>query len=264
MSVEVLVACVGQDDSLYEEMNLQTNAVFANQHDRYDYNVINKGNNILKIISTADRGVGKNRNIAIMHSSAEILLFADEDMIYKDGYPDKVINAFELQKDADIIIFELNYLNKFISDKRRIKKSKRAYLFNSLRYGAARIAIKRDALLKSNIWFSLLYGGGAPYSCGEDCLFIREALKKGLRIYTNPYVIADVKQNSSSWFDGFTDKYYIDKGVWLANAFPTMKYPLALYYAYKLKGSSDKSINSMLQLMISGIKSFTEEKKFSE
>jgi hypothetical protein len=37
-SIEVLVATMSQKDlSKYNEMNIQTDAVFANQDDRYDY-----------------------------------------------------------------------------------------------------------------------------------------------------------------------------------------------------------------------------------
>lgn len=260
-TLEVLCATMHQKDFLkIEEMNIQSDVVFANQADRYSYEELKFDGHTARMITSAQRGVGKNRNTALLYATADILIIADEDMVYKDGYADEVIKAFKNQKDADIIIFELNYLNRFVSDKRYISRIKRIHLINSLRYGAARIAIRRDSLIKSNIWFSLLYGGGAPYSCGEDALFIREALKKGLRIYSNPYVIADVKQEHSSWFNGFTDKYYIDRGVWLANAFPVMKYMLALYYACKLKGSSEKSITQMLKLMILGIKKFKEVK----
>lgn len=66
--IEVLVACMHQtDDSLYKEMNLQTDAVFANQCDKYDYQEYPQENGyIAKMISTPDRGVGKNRNKALL------------------------------------------------------------------------------------------------------------------------------------------------------------------------------------------------------
>lgn len=256
-NVEVLVACMNQiDDSLYVEMNLQSSAVFANQSNEYSFKVYRRNDSTIKLVSTADRGVGKNRNMAILHATGDYLIIADDDMVYKEGYVENVIKTFEENPKADIIVFELNYLNRFTKGRKPNKKVKRIHLYNSMRYGAARIAIKRESLLKSNIWFSLLYGGGAPYSCGEDALFIREAIRKGLKIYASPYIIADVKQEESSWFKGYNEKYYFDRGVWLANAFPIIKYPLALYYAYRLKGSSEKSVFQILMLVVAGIKSF--------
>lgn len=258
--VEVLVACMNQiDDSLYEKMNIQSSAVLANQSDEYSFKVYKKGDNTVKLVSTADKGVGKNRNIALLSATGDYLIIADEDMVYKEGYVGTVLQAFDQKPKADIIIFELNYLNRFTKGHKPNKKMKQIHLYNSMRYGAARIAIKKESFLKSNIWFSLLYGGGAPYSCGEDALFIREALRKGLKIYASPHVIADVKQEESSWFKGYTNKYYIDRGVWLANAFPVMKYLLSLYYTWQLRSTSEEFSTSQIARMIfKGIMTFKE------
>ncbi|MHB8077052.1 glycosyltransferase family A protein [Desulfosporosinus fructosivorans] len=262
MSVEVLVATMNQKDlSKYIDMNLSTGAVLANQDDRFAYVEETILGNQVKLITTSDRGVGKNRNNALMHASGDICLFADDDMIYEDDYEEIVRIAFDELPDAGMIIFNIETVGKETRTRRANQKIKRVHTFNALNYGAARIAVRREELLKKNIWFSLLYGGGAKYSSGEDSLLLTEAITKGMKIYTYPKKIANVKQETSTWFKGYTEKYYIDRGVWLANAFPVMKYPLALYYAYRLKGSSDKTINEMLKLMVFGIRSFKEVKK---
>lgn len=257
--VEVLVACMHQkDDSLYKEMNLQTDAILANQCDEYTYREYMQDNGcVAKLVSTADRGVGKNRNKALMNASGEYLLFADEDMIYEDGYEGMVLDAFNKKKDADIIVFNLIYLNRFTKGRKEEKKFKRVRFWNSMRYGAARIAIKRSALEKNCLSFSTLYGGGAKYSSGEDTLFIREALRKGLKIYYCPVVIAKVKQETSTWFNGYTDKFFIDRGVLIANAFPLLCHLFIYYFAFKLrKASKDHSFSKILSLMKKGIKTF--------
>lgn len=257
--VEVLVACMQRkDDSLYKQMNLQTDAVLANQGDEYSYREYFQDNGcVAKLISTSDRGVGKNRNKALMNASGEYLVFADEDMIYEDGYEKIVLETFEKKKKADIIVFNLEYLNKFISGKKPRTKFKRIRWWNSMRYGAARIAIRKDALDKAALSFSTLYGGGAKYSSGEDTLFIREALRKGLKMYYSPEIIAKVKQETSSWFKGYTDKFFIDKGILLANAFPKMCKILIYYFAFNLRNvSKQHSFLKIVSLMKKGIKTF--------
>ena len=259
--VEVLVACMHQkDDSLYQEMNLQTDAVLANQCDEYSYKEYRENNEcIVKLISTADRGVGKNRNKALMNANGEYLLFADEDMIYENGYEQIVLDSFKKKKDADIIIFNLIYLNRFTKGRKQRKIFKRVRIWNSMRYGAARVAIRKGALEKSSLSFSTLYGGGAKYSSGEDSLFIREAIRKGLKIYYCPSVIAKVKQETSTWFQGYTDKFFVDKGILLANAFPRLKFVLVYYFAYGLRNaSSNYSFLKICRLMRKG---FQEYKK---
>jgi glycosyltransferase involved in cell wall biosynthesis len=94
-SIEILVATMFQKDlSKYNEMNIQTDAVFANQDDRYDYleKVIN--GNTVKMITTAQRGLGNNRNIALSHAKADILVLADDDLVYMDDYKETLLNAF--------------------------------------------------------------------------------------------------------------------------------------------------------------------------
>lgn len=257
--VEVLVACMHQsDDSLYREMNLQTDAVLANQCDTYAYEEYRQADgNLVRLVSTADRGVGKNRNKALMHACGEYLLCADQDMIYVDGYANIVEEAFAKCPKADIIVFELEYLNRFTPARKKNKKFKRVHLWNCMRYGTARVAMRRNAIEKACLSFSPLYGGGAKYSSGEDSLFIRDALRKGLKMYASPLTIAQVKQEESSWFKGYTEKFFIDKGVLIANAFPVLKHLLRFYFAFGMrKLSKDFGFCRICKLMKQGFKEY--------
>jgi len=257
MNVEVLVACMHQkDDSLYEKMNLQTDAVFANQCEEYHFKTIMRGNKKLKIVSTSDKGVGKNRNVALLNATGDILLFSDEDMVYCDDYEIKIKAAFERLPQADAIIFNCSFSKNGIIYRTSCEKTKRVRIFNALKYGTCRIAIKRESFLKANIYFSQLFGGGARYSSGEDSLFIVDMLKKKLKIYTHKFVIGCTNKDKSSWFNGYNDKLYIDKGTWLANAFPFMKYFLSAYYAYRMRNTSERSMIQILSLIIKGVRSF--------
>ena len=257
--VQVLVASMHQkDDSLYKEMNLQTDAILANQCDEYSYKVfIEPDGNKVELISTADRGVGKNRNKALMNASGEYLMCADQDMIYVNGYEKIVTDAFVQCPKADIIAFNLEYLNRFTPARKEQKKFKRVHIWNSMRYGAARVAIRKGAVDNACLSFSTLYGGGAKYSSGEDSLFIRDAFRKGLKMYYCPTVIAKVKQEESSWFRGYTDKYFVDKGVLIANAFPKTKGILVYYFAYGMRNvTKEYTFFKILALMKRGFKEF--------
>lgn len=259
--VQVLVACMNQkDDSLYKEMNLQTDAVLANQCDEYFYkSYIKDDGNKVELVSSADRGVGKNRNKALMYATGEYLMCSDQDMIYVDGYDKIVEDAFKKCPNADIIVFNLEYLNRFTPARKEKGKFKKVHLWNCMRYGTARVAIRKSAIDKACLSFSTLYGGGARYSSGEDSLFIREAFRKGLKMYTSPVVIAKVKQEESSWFQGYTEKYFVDKGILIANAFPLMKNLLLYYFAYGMRNISDEyGFSQICKLMKKGFKEFKE------
>ena len=257
--VQVLVACMGQsDDSLYRAMNLQSDAVLANQCDIYEYReYIEPDGNCVQLVSTGDRGVGKNRNKALSFASGEYLLCSDQDMIYVDGYAAIVEDAFQKYPQADIIVFRLEYLNRFTPFKKESEQFHRIHLWNCMRYGTARVAMRKTSIDKACLSFSTLYGGGARFSSGEDSLFIRDALRKGLKMYTCPLTIAMVKQEESSWFKGYNDKFFIDKGILIANAFPWLKHLLVYYFAYGLrKLSTDYGFLKICRLMRQGIREF--------
>lgn len=253
-SIEMLIVTMNQKGvELYFSLGLKTKAVIANQTDNYCYEEFNIDGNIVKLVSTNDQGVGKNRNMALLNASADICVLGDDDLDYHPDYPKIISEAFDNLPDADIIVFDIMNLQ---NPNNRITNIKRVGLLNFARYGAVRIGFKRESILKANIWFSLLYGGGAKYSSGEDTLFLREALKKGLRIYTYPKKIADAKQDCSTWFTGYNAKFFFDKGILLANLFPVLKHLMGIYFAIRFRTTSQFSLRQSINYIFNGIKGF--------
>jgi hypothetical protein len=216
MKLQVLISTMHQTDhSLLGKMNIQSDAVIVNQCDRNEFEeFLYKGNSI-RFLSFGERGVGLSRNNALMRANCDICLFADDDVKYVDEYYKIIVQAFSENPNADIIIFNVTSTNPE-RPLHTIKNSSRVRLYNCLKYGAVSIAARTEKLKEANVYFSLLFGGGAKYSAGEDSLFIADCIQKGLRIYTFPEVIGCVSQENSTWYEGFTDKYFFDKGAFFA------------------------------------------------
>ena len=255
MDIEVLVATMGQKDcSLAEKMNIKTSAVIANQCGRWDYEEADGGR--IRMISTDTKGVGINRNLTLQHAKADILLFADDDVTYYDGTLQGVKDAFLQFPDADVIFFGLDMTrNGEVFDKRR-NKSRRIHLWNSLRYGAARMAIRREALLKHRLSFTVLFGGGCPYSSGEDTILIRDCFRAGLHVYAHDYVLGACAKDSSTWFAGYNEKYFFDRGAMVACAFPRAKHLLKWHFAIKSSRKTGIPVKTILKQMNRGIRAF--------
>lgn len=216
MKVQVLVAAMNQKDhNLLIKMNIQTDAIVGNQ---CDYNSVEKflyGGHVVQYFNFSERGVGLNRNNALMRADGDILIFADEDEKFNDGYADIVAQAYQKIPDADAIIFNITTVGSDVG-RREIKKISRVHLRNALNYGAARLTVRRDAIERENVVFHRQFGGGTMYSSGEDTLFIADLIKKGLKVYVYPANIASVDQSTSTWFEGYTEKYFYDKGALFA------------------------------------------------
>lgn len=213
MKVEVLVSTVNaKPRELIEKMKIDSDAIIINQCDHIGYEEIKHNGNIIKIYSFAERGVGLSRNNALMRATGDIILFADDDEVFEDNYAKKIVNEFKENKKADMIIFGINSVG-VDREAYYIEKTSRVHKYNSLKYGVVRFAIKLNKIRKNNINFSLLFGGGAKYGSGEDSIFIYDCLNKGMKIYTSPIVIGVVDFSESSWFNGYNEKYYFDKGA---------------------------------------------------
>lgn len=261
--LQVLVSTMNQKDfSLLEKMNIQTDAIVINQCNRFsEEKVIYKNNNVT-YYNFNERGIGISRNNAILRSTGDICLFADDDVCYVDGYRQIILDEFAKRPHADIILFNVPSTNPqrktyIISKYSKVKK------FNSLRYGAVKIAVRMDRLKKENIYFTTLFGGGAKYSAGEDSLFVYECAKKGMKIYTCPKIIGYVSQQGSSWFEGYTDKFFIDRGAFFCCLSNRWAKFLGLQFAirkYKMF-SKERKLGEIIKLINKGINDFRQEGK---
>ena len=249
--LQVLVATMHQTDlSLVEKMNLRCSAVIANQADREQIQT----QGAVKMITTATRGVGLNRNIALLAADGDILLFADDDMVYEDDMPQMVTSAFRDHPEADVLIFGIDITKDGRITERRRLKNRRIRLWNAMRYGAVRIAVRRQALLRHNIMFHQMFGGGCPFSAGEDSLFLKACLDHGLKVYGHEYSLGQCCKDSSSWFVGYNEKYFYDKGVLVRKLFPRSCHVMALYFAVHFKRSTELSVWQRVKLVYAGVR----------
>lgn len=262
LNIQALISTMDQTDfSLLEKMNIQTDAIVINQCDRNYIKKFKYKDKNISFFSFNERGVGLSRNNALMRATADIVIFADDDMEYVDNYEEIILSEFINNPEADMILFNVPSTNRS-RPTYQIEKKSRVRWFNSLRYGAVKIAVKTAEIRKSNVFFSLLFGGGAKYSAGEDSLFIAECLSKGLKIYTTPKIIGYVSQESSSWFEGYTDKFFIDKGAFFASLSGNLSYLLSIPFILKNKKKWKKtvSIRKAYKLMKQGIREFKYKK----
>ncbi len=255
VQLQILVATMGRRDlSLVEQMNIQCDAILANQTDCCCFTEEEKSFGRMRMISTTTRGVGLNRNIALLAASADIVLFADDDVIYCDGAPELVKAAFRENPKADVIVFSMDYTRGGQVIERRHLQTKRRHLWNAMRFGACAMAVRREAVLQHHLSFSQLFGGGCRFSAGEDSLFLRDCLRAGLRIYTHSNVLGQCSRDSSSWFAGYHEKYFYDKGALLQKLYPVMGRLLAFRYAYVYRKKSELSYWQRLKWIFRGLR----------
>ncbi len=214
MGVQVLVVTMNQQGAaLLEKMNIRSDVIVGNQCDINSIEEFDYRNKNVKFLNFAERGVGLNRNNTLMRADGDIVLFADDDVVYNDDYVEKVEAFYKENPNADVAIFNFETsrgdepLQDIVTKTERINKVK------ARKYGTFCVSARRDSLRKANIYFHLLFGGGAKYSCGEDTIFLQDCFKAGLKVYTCKETLGQVRHGESTWFSGYNEKYFIDKGV---------------------------------------------------
>ncbi len=264
MKIETLVATVGQQDrSLADRMNLRTDAVIGNQGVKKSVDAFFRGGLKITYLNTEERGVGRNRNLILQNSSADFCVLADDDMCFLDDYPQTVEKVVGECPDGDVFIFNL-YEKK--PKRYLIRKTSRVRWYNYARYGAARLVVRRQRLADAGIRFSLLFGGGARYGSGEDTIFLRDCIRKGLKVYAVPYFLAEIDQSAdSTWFHGYTPVFFRDKGALYACLYRVLwpAYIFRYLIRYRSRYRGEMRFFPALRNMISGAVGFIGDKKRS-
>ena len=260
MKIEVLISTMNENSiDCYKRFNLETDALIINQTDRNDYEEIDTGDFKVRMISTDTRGIGVSRNLAILNSKADILVFADDDEVFVSGYSKAIRDEFEKHKDVDFFIFKtIIYLNG--KEIVKVREEKDLKLYNSLRYGSVHFVFKKESIVRNNIFVSTYFGAGTDNGSGEDSLFLRDAIKAKLKLRTSMKLIAKVYNDDSTWFTGFDEKFFYDKGKLSKALFPRT---YRLYIEQFLRRHKEMTENINLKkarmLMLSGAREFGGE-----
>lgn len=213
MRLEVLLATIDQEsDSLLDDMKVKSDIIVCNQTNKKNgYKVYARNGCQVRWYDFQERGVGLNRNNALLRATGDICLVADDDVVYEENYVETVIKAFETNSKADVIIFN-TYLDNGES-RSNIKKAKRIHVHSCGRYGAYRIAFRRMSIIKHAITFNQLFGGGCMFTAGEDVIFTKTCIEKGLRVIAVPdCILRREYRRPSTWFTGHNPKFYEDFG----------------------------------------------------
>lgn len=231
MKLQVLVSSVNQEImTLADRMHLQTDAIIVNQTDHFGYEEYMHNGRRIQCYEFQEKGVGLSRNNALLRAEGDIVLFSDEDIVYDTGYERRILDAFAAHPEADLLLFNMR-----VGASRATYHTEafhRVHIWNAGRYPTYSFAVRREKLHASHITFSLLFGGGAKYSNGEDSLFLRDCLKAGLRIYAHTTCIGREQERESTWFSGYHRKFFRDRGVLYHYLYGKLALPLSLRFLW--------------------------------
>ena len=263
MNLEVMVSTMHQRDiSLIEKMNLKSDVLIINQCERIEEYRARTNNNVVRMLSDNKRGLSMSRNKAIENSIGDVCLIADDDLVYVDGYKERVLNQFIKYPEADIIVFQVEGIEQEF--KKYSSKAKKINFITSMKVASVEVAFKLKSIKDANIKFDDLFGAGSTYFMGEESIFLFDALKKNLKIIYVPIKIADLHIETSSWFTGYNSAYFVSKGACYTRMSISFSRILIFQFAfrkYKLFKEQDMNIKNAIQFMLEGRKNYLRSLK---
>lgn len=253
MKLEVLMSCMHQSDAaLVYESQITSNCVVINQCDREENAVFTTKNGVIRMFSTKERGLTKSRNMAIAKSNGDVCLLCDDDEQFVPNYEQKIIDAYNQLPQADVIIFKMVNRTPSFQD-----KVMRLRFPQTMKVASWQISFRREKLLEAGVRFDENLGAGSGNGAEEELKFLLDCQRAGLKIYYVPVEIASVAQTTSTWFGGFTETFFENRGAttrYILGAGLAILY--GLYYVIRKRDLYQETISPMqaLKALFRGIR----------
>lgn len=224
MKLEILMSCMHQNDAgLAEASGLSGDVVMINQCQEERYTRYPTKNGTAHLYCTRERGLTRSRNMAIEKASGDICMLCDDDEQFVEDYEAKILQAYQRLPQADIIVFKMRNRRPSFPDRVR-----RLRFPLTLRVSSWQISFRRQSLLRTNVRFDTRLGAGTGNGGEEELKFLLDCEKAGLNIFYVPTEIASVSQTDSTWFHGFTETFFENRG---STTRYILGWPIASLYA---------------------------------
>lgn len=255
MKIEVLLAIMNLKDeteyrNLLKQNNITGKVVAINQVKEKGFNIENGDT---RIFSYKEVGASNSRNKLVEKAEGDICIFADNDTVFVDNYEEIIKKEYEKNSEADIIIFFAENQNSNREKNKRIGNKKINNL-NLMKVRTNEITIKKEILekiKKENLKFDTNFGPGGIFKKGEETIFISELLKMGMKIYSIDKKISTSRNEESTWFTGFNEKFLFDQGAIFYRIYHKLykiliiQYLVRKYFLYRKNVSIKKAYKEM-------------------
>lgn len=198
---------LSDSEEMIKRSHITSDTVIINQCDEDGYKEEKIDNALIRTFSTKDRGLTRSRNMAISKSQADVCIICDDDEIFSDGYEKAVSDAYDSLPDADIIIFDM--IDRPLKWGETVKKLSYRDIMS---VSSWQITFKREKLLASGVRFDENMGAGSGNGAEEEFRFLTQCRKAKLKIYHYPFRLAQVAQTQSTWFKGFDEEFFVNRG----------------------------------------------------
>lgn len=160
--------------------------------------------------SFQETGLSKSRNRALEQASGEVCVVCDDDVDFTVDFKTTIAKAYEALADADLISFQV------ITPEGKPYKAYKNKLFvhnkvSILQVSSIEVTFKRESIEKHQLSFDERFGLGSEIKGGEENIFLADALRKGMKLYSYPApIVIHPKESSNKTIDS---DFFFTKGA---------------------------------------------------
>lgn len=199
MTLDILICSIDkgivrvEDVLLPEQPNIRYIVSFQYTDERYlelmPQNL--KHRKDVSIFKYYGQGLSANRNLALEKSTADLVMYADDDTHISPSILDTATTAFERYPDLDVAFFCASTytgkpLKQYPAEEFDIKEMPESYTTSTIEMICRRVKVQ------GNLRFDERFGLGTRFlTCGEEEIWLEDALKLGLKIHYFPVKIVE-------------------------------------------------------------------------
>jgi glycosyltransferase involved in cell wall biosynthesis len=215
--------------SLLRAMNVRGRSITINQITDSEGKILtSKDREQHTLLSYRERGLSRSRNHALEAARSDIVVIADDDMHYESDYELTIAKAYDEFPQADVIIFHVDS-DEPLSYKPPLKEGRVGFL-RSMKIRSVQLTFRRKSLLSHGIRFDEEFGAGTHNYMGEENILLADCIAAGLKVYSVPVRIATLLESESTWFTGYTKRYFEIKGKVFYRMSPLLSFWMILQF----------------------------------
>ncbi|SIS38191.1 hypothetical protein SAMN05421766_101249 [Zobellia uliginosa] len=205
-----------------------------------------------KIINSKTKGLSVSRNLALNEVRSGYAIVADDDVVYVDGFEERIRQAFQKFKKRAILTFRIEtpeggFFKDYASE---------AFEHNarSLLKVSSIDMVLNVSELNSDVKFDEQFGLGAKYNTGENNIFLLDAHRKGLLMgYVPETIVIHPFENSGRVLNA---GHLFAKGAVFRRMFGLKGLAIIIVFCIKKRKEMKDSGLNFMNGISSGIKGF--------
>ncbi|SQH59021.1 glycosyl transferase family protein [Aeromonas caviae] len=152
----------------------------------------------ITLIESDTKGLTNSRNEALKYSTEELILISDDDVVYECDVADKILSA-QKENPFHIALFKAKVTEDSTDFRKYPINSGQLSKIECLHACSIEMVIDKRKIDTSEVFFNKDFGIGAKFICGEESVFLFDAIDANLNVsFINQYIVSHPKESTAT------------------------------------------------------------------